>query len=164
MKNIARLSAALAALALAGSLHPAAAKPVTRTASYVGSFDPITFGICKSEGAPENIGKVCFKVPKKKTRALMSMGDAVGDTLGPGAGFFFIFEDRFGDCVGEPDDPTAACPNAEFACGQKEWPIPRSARTLLIYPNQFLGPSVCALDGDEGLIPATAGTITVRFS
>ena len=163
MKNIVRFLAVVTVLALAAALHPASAKPITKSDTYVGSFDPLSFGICRSEGAPENIGKVCFKVPKKKKTALMSISDVVGDTLSPSASFFFRFLDANGRCFGQTE-PTAACPNAGFGCPAKEWPIPRGAKRLEIFPLTTLGIVSCVTGGQEGLSPTTTGTVTVRFS
>jgi hypothetical protein len=157
-----RLGTAVTGLIIVlGGMVPGAAASRTISESYAGSFDPLTFGMCKADGAPENIGLVC--IPLKGTDDSLDIRSE--DTVFGTAGLFYLFRDASGGCVGESDDPAAACPNADFVCGsQVNLKKPGGAVGIDIYPLTFLGTVNCTgLEGSDTLGFSTVGTIRVTI-
>lgn len=142
--------------------QPAGARP-TVSEDYVGTFDPLTFGRCADDTIPVNLGMVCFDV----NHAVDNFVDISGTDVvfGP-AGMFYAMVDSSGTCVGQPDDPTQVCPNADFACGESlNVTIPNGAVRLEVYALGVLGVVDCTLlEPSEALGAASTGTISAHFT
>lgn len=164
-----RALAALAVLAVAWSLVPAGAatrtvyKTRTVTADYVGSSDPLTFGQCKSTRVPTNVGKVCLPLKAADKSVTFSIKDqALGDP-----GFFYMFIDAGGSCVGDSDDPTSSCPNTGSGCGRaSRVGVPKGAVRLEVFPSgAALGTLKCTIqETNDSPGPSAVGTVTAKIT
>lgn len=161
MRSI-KLAVSVVVLAALFALPSNAHGPKTR--NYVGHFDPLTFGTCVEEGAAANVGKVCFPVNAANDNFVDIAGtDAVLGT----PGLFYIFRDAAGNCIGDdPNDPSEACPGADFVCGAAtNLSVPNATVKLDVYPLGVLGVIYCTgLAGSETVGASTTGTITAHFT
>ena len=161
--KIARIAAAcaLTGVMLLG-VFPASAAVHSLTEHYVGSFDPLTFGRCRSGAVTENVGEVCFPVLSTDHTVKFTSVDTV---LGE-AGLFYEMIDSTGNCVGQPADPTASCPNDDFVCGHSPvLAIPATTVKIEVYTLGSLGIVDCTgLEGSDAIGAATTGTITATFT
>lgn len=164
-----RVLAALAVLAVAWSLVPAGAatrtvyKTRTLAQDYVGSLDPLSTGQCKTSRVPTNVGKVC--VPLKSADKYVSF--TVKDQALGEPGYFYMFIDAGGSCVGDPPGATGACPNADSGCGTaSRLGVPKGAVRLDVFPSgAALGTLNCTVEeGSDSPGPAAAGTVTAKIT
>ena len=143
------------------ALMPFAAHAADRVVGeeYVGSSVITVPNQCRTETLP-NIGKACFKVKAKETRVKIT----IADLANPQVGYFYLFSDASGECVGQPADPTAACPGAGSYCHSTFIPIPKGSVELDVWVEAGFGPVYCNVFENQGTPGGgVAGTITARF-
>jgi hypothetical protein len=78
--------------------------------------------------------------------------------------FFYIWEDSSGECVGQPSDPTAACPNAAFAYGSTSIRVPAgAARLRVLVSGPFFATLNSVTGGTEGGFGTASGAVTFTY-
>ena len=159
LKNASRIALTLTVLVLCVAQFASAAGR-TVTESYVGSFDPLTYGRCRAGVLDQNIGKICFEVNSLETKAVITTADQAFGEIG----FFYIMKDANGNCVGDSPDPLGTCPGANSVCGHKTVSLLKGTVELDIYPSNVLGIVDCTGGGTPVIGGSATGTVKIVFS
>jgi hypothetical protein len=158
--NLRTLTIGIAALATLAPLGPARAEPRVQHGDYVaGALGDAELEICEDDSpAAMNVDQVCFDVSGGQ-RYKVEIDDAVN---GSAVGYLWTFRNAAGNCVGDPSDPLAACPNSGLTCGTQILAAPGGAVQLtILLDGPVFGPLDCTVDGPgDSLGFATQGTVT----
>ena len=139
----------LAGMAVAAALTIAPAHAGDTTETYVAGIAGDFVNQCAEDNPTgENIAAACVGTPGAGRAVTVTATDDVSGAVD----FFWIWMRADGTCVGEdPDDPTAACPNAGFGYGSQRLIAPSGAARLEIWVS---GPAFATLnsvlDGTDG--------------
>ena len=156
-----RIVAILSVVSLALAFGSAHASAGSGTKTYVaGSAGDATVGFPKCDAGPQatNVGGACFKeVSGTHLRVTVS------DTAAKDPGFWLLFKNIDGTCVGQ-QDATAPCPGLMFAgCGSASVAIPATTWEIDFIPDgPLFGPIDCPSSATKGI--ATNGSVTFTIT